>query len=608
VSGDPARRRTGGLAAPPFPLGKCAVIPAGADQSPRKLLGAPLTLATGLAAATPVIVSTVRAVLDGWMPAGDQAIIATRAYDVLSAHTPLVGQYSLTTRVTGQLTYSPGPLLYWLLALPARIGSPTAMAVTVGVANALAIVAIVVLARRRGGALFMFATALAVVLMTRSFMPEALHDTWNPSAGLFPFALLLFCCWSLACGEYRLLVLTALVASFAVQCELTFLAPSLGALAVGVGGLTLSRARRPRRMWPWALAAVLVLVACWSAPLLDELEHSPGNLTLLARAATTRHPTLGASAGRRALVRAIGVPPRWLRRPGDPFDTRLSDVLSEPSSRAAISTIVLLAALALVVALARWHRRWDLAAGAAIGLWLAAALDAVAAKTPLVAYKVLGYTLWWGSVAGMWVWLILALSAAVLARRLFTALVQARRTPLAGSPPPSPAVGASPAPPPAPVHRARERARVSARAGAPLLALAALFAFAGAIGAAQAHDAHYPEYAPLRALMAAVDRSGPHGGTVWVHGALEPIVEPLRPAVTYFLRRRGVHTIATGANDRLGPWYALDHRRYDEQIRYYDSERPPPRGFVLLARVAVLHEGRAHPLSVVIGARAARTP
>jgi hypothetical protein len=80
-------------------------------------------IAAGLAAAVPVLISTVHAVNAGWEPAGDDGIILTRAWDVLTSHSPLVGQYSEAGNVTGQIVHSPGPLLYWLLALPVRYGT-----------------------------------------------------------------------------------------------------------------------------------------------------------------------------------------------------------------------------------------------------------------------------------------------------------------------------------------------------------------------------------------------------------------------------------------------------------------------------------------------------
>src|SRR4051794_31374354 len=127
-----------------------------------RLVGRPLTLAAGTGAALPVIVSAVHAVQVGWEPTDDKAIIATRAYDVLTAHTPLVGQYSMASLITGQPTHGLGPMLYWLIALPVRLGSPSTMAVTVALVNTMAVLAAVALARRRGGLVLMFGAALAI--------------------------------------------------------------------------------------------------------------------------------------------------------------------------------------------------------------------------------------------------------------------------------------------------------------------------------------------------------------------------------------------------------------------------------------------------------------
>ena len=111
----------------PYARGRLApaLLPLGSRLRPLAALLSRVVpcVATGVAAATPVIVSTAHAIRAGWQPAGDDAIIVTRAWDVLTAHSPLVGQYSESGYITGQIVHSPGPLLYWLLALPARFGS-----------------------------------------------------------------------------------------------------------------------------------------------------------------------------------------------------------------------------------------------------------------------------------------------------------------------------------------------------------------------------------------------------------------------------------------------------------------------------------------------------
>ena len=130
------------------------------------LAGRPLTLAAGAAAALPVAGSTARAVRTGWEPTDDKAIIATRAWDVLTRHPPLVGQYSEAGYVTGHPAHDLGPMLYWLLAVPVRIGGPAAMAVTMGIVNVAAVLAAVALARAGGGRPLMLMTAVAIALMS----------------------------------------------------------------------------------------------------------------------------------------------------------------------------------------------------------------------------------------------------------------------------------------------------------------------------------------------------------------------------------------------------------------------------------------------------------
>jgi len=90
-----------------------------------------IVAATGLVAAMPVLIATAQAFQLGWVASSDDGVIATRAFDVLSGHSPLVGQWTQASSLIDKPTYSPGPLLYWLLAVPAQLGS-RAMLLTMG--------------------------------------------------------------------------------------------------------------------------------------------------------------------------------------------------------------------------------------------------------------------------------------------------------------------------------------------------------------------------------------------------------------------------------------------------------------------------------------------
>jgi len=592
-----------------------------------------------------VIVSTVAATRADWVPGADTAIIATRAHDVLTSHPPLVGQYSLAGKVTGHVTHSLGPMLFWLLALPASYGSTASLIWTMGAVNTLAIVGAVALARRRGGLVLMFAAALAIALMCRSLAAETFHDVWNPSAGLFPFTLLIFLCWSLACGEYRLLPLTALVASFVVQAHLMYLPPTLGLLAVGLGGLALSRielARERRRRAPardggdpararsplprsplpasgfdhardapathprpvlrspapgerpvlhWGLAALAVGAICWSAPVVDELSEPHGNLTLVAETATARQRTVGASAGWHAVVHAVGIEPWWLYVPHTRWE-RKYDVRSTPGTHSIVSCLALLGALGLTMVVAFRRRRRDVAAGALIGLVLCAALAAIAASTPTprVLSATLGYTMWWGSQLGMWVYLILAWSLWLVLARAAHALGPAMRRRLGRlgghrHRPRSPRTPSDRAGSHGGAATAATAVSTLAPALARVLALGAVLAVGGAVASTERPDEHRSTYRPTAALAARLNRVIPAGSTVELQGRLDVATLPLKPSLRYFLVRHHVRVLGRGSYLRLGTWYELYDRPFDHIVWVDDGTRSPARNARLVARV-----------------------
>jgi hypothetical protein len=565
-------------------------------------------ITAGLAASIPVISSTVKAVRAGWVPAGDDGIIATRAWDALTAHSPLVGQYSEAGLVVrGQVLHSPGPMLYWLLALPARFGSVTSIAVTMCIVNTLAIIGCVALARRRGGLVLMFATAVGIALMCQSLPGEAIHDIWNPAAGLFPFLLLIFMCWSLACGDYRLLPAVALVASLITQTHLMYAAPTAVLLVVGCGGLLIGpvarrlrarpRARgltvepaEPRstavsvgprstavpvgprstavpaerrpRIWPWALAAVAVAAVCWSMPAIDELENSPGNLTMIVRTAEHPEPKLGVSVGWHAVARAVGFRPWWLYVPGSEWE-RKADVRAAPSSGQTDSALALLAALALVGALAAYVRRWDLFAAALIALGLCAAIGFEAASNPsaqLLA-ETLGYTMWWGSELGLWVWLLLAWS-------LWLGVLWLARPVLAAVRAGLPAGGRGLA----------ARLRITGVVLASLVSLGAVVAVGGAVARDARPDSHVYEYRPIREVAAGIERVIPPRQTIEYNlGPLDLGTQPMEPAIRFLLVRHGDRPLAEGSYPRLGSYYELRKRPYQWVLYLTDGTRAPRR-------------------------------
>jgi hypothetical protein len=374
-----------------------------------------LVLACGLLASVPIWVAAADAVSAGWIPLGDKAFTAVRALDVFSRHPPLYGQWSSgATAVLGTATYSPGPLLFWLLALPVRLSWQSALPVTMAVVNTAAVVGALVLAKRRGGLWLMLAAAVAIPVMLASLPADTYADVWNSSAALIPLVLLVFLAWSLGCGEYRLLPVTVVVASFVLQAHLTFVAPVLGLTAVGVVALGISLLGRPLEpvVKRWLLVALGLAALCWIAPAADQVVHRPGNLVLIERAARAPVPKLGVDTGWHALVHAVGVVPWWLQSPRD--GKSMAADLSGASTGATLSAVLVLAGLAVALGAGVQRRRLELAVAGALGLALCASIASVAASTPKSQAFTLVYTLHWVAPAGMCVWLLLGWSLVTL--------------------------------------------------------------------------------------------------------------------------------------------------------------------------------------------------
>jgi hypothetical protein len=188
--------------------------------------------------AFPILAMSVHQVRVGWVPVNDNAIIFTRTYDVLSDTPPLVGQYTMASdgNAAEQAAYSPGPLPYQLLAVPAHLLSPEAMPVVVGLISAGSLAAVLVLVRRRGGTGLVVAVALGLTLVERALGPVTMVEVWNPHLAMAPFVLLLVVCWSVAAGDRWLLPVGIGLFSLVGQAHLTYVAPGLAALVVALAG------------------------------------------------------------------------------------------------------------------------------------------------------------------------------------------------------------------------------------------------------------------------------------------------------------------------------------------------------------------------------------
>ena len=96
--------------------------------------------------------SAIVAWRDGWVPVSDWAVPVVFAWDTFSAHPRVIGQWTSLSRFVNKDLFQPGPLQFWLLAIPERLFAPSPAGALVGSAfvSTAAVVVLFVVAWRRG--------------------------------------------------------------------------------------------------------------------------------------------------------------------------------------------------------------------------------------------------------------------------------------------------------------------------------------------------------------------------------------------------------------------------------------------------------------------------
>jgi len=339
-----------------------------------------------------------------YLPTGDYAYIEMHTRDV-GHHPVLVGLYS-------RVDWShPGPAAFYLLSLPYRLTGGASIGVNVGalLINGVAIAGMALVARRRGGTPLMLFTLVGCGVLARALGADFLRDPWNPSITVLPFGLLLFLCWEMTAGGSWALPVAAGVASYCVQTHIGYAPLAIPLVVWGAAWLVVhargAGRRRRRGLVHASVIAVAVVAVMWLPPLLDQLVHSPGNLTRIARyfeKPDAKAHTL--AQGYRVVGAQLGLAPDWVagQHKLSPFLFGETDlVYSAPAP------VLLLPFVLAVVVL--WRRR------SSEGLRLAATLGLALVLGVLAVARTIGavndYRLRWTWVLGMTVGIVMAWAA-----------------------------------------------------------------------------------------------------------------------------------------------------------------------------------------------------
>ena len=246
--------------------------------------------------ALPLLVWVLRWNGEGWIPQGDQAIIAFKTQDVFSGHPPVMGMRSTSANtVEASAAHHLGPMQFYLMApFYAAFGWQPIGLLVGGAAMGATFIAISVrqawhVAKWPGVALAVFC-----VVGVELSMRAVLVLPWNPYPPTLGLVAVLITAWRLVRGGARALPWFIGTASFVLQANLYYV-PVMAPLLLGLVGLGLLRWWRRRGMiWPlpgegsvyddvplWQRPGVVALavgLVCWAPSIAELFLYSPNNL------------------------------------------------------------------------------------------------------------------------------------------------------------------------------------------------------------------------------------------------------------------------------------------------------------------------------------------
>lgn len=345
----------------------------------------------------PLAILAFRSTTQHWVPLGDNAIMGLRIRDVFTAETPLVGAYS-------KFGWShPGPLLFYLHAVPYRLLGSTSDSLLVGsvLVNAISIVVLTRTLLRTAGMVFTIACLACVGFTMWTLGTSWLWFTWNPNLALLAFAAFLALAWSVSIGRVHDLPWLAGFGTLVVQSHVGY-ALVVGAVAVTAGASCwhVHRARTAPRspVRRPLLITLVVLGVLWFPPALEAIQHEGGNLRALANFWTAGHQGAGWHTAVRIMGLALSERGPWL---GFAEPVKFTDVL-DPRG-----TPIPWAFLALVTATIVAARRRDVLARNLCVICLVAIAAGAVAMSRIVG-DIFIYMVFWTRVIAAFSWIAAA--------------------------------------------------------------------------------------------------------------------------------------------------------------------------------------------------------
>lgn len=281
-------------------------------------------LAMQLIVLLPLLGYLVQLTTQHWVPQGDEAIIGIHAHDVFSFNPPLEGQRA-DTSVTdpGLYAHHPGPLQYYLLAIPYALTGWHPVGLALGSALIVAgCAALAIRSARQAGGLGAASAVFVAILFLEGAHRSFLVHPWNTFPPVLGLLATMMLAWRLLVGQLWAMPWFAVTAAMTVQAHLLQL-PVVGLLTVLLAvvgavrwhrrrdavwpmpGYVCDRLRRlPRRRRPgWVTAAVVLVV--WAPVIIDAVVYFPGNTVKLIQFGFRDNPHISLSSALGRIVQLM---------------------------------------------------------------------------------------------------------------------------------------------------------------------------------------------------------------------------------------------------------------------------------------------------------------
>jgi hypothetical protein len=276
------------------------------SEDPRTSMRLLVRIGSHAAIWTAVLVPVLLELSRGWRALQDDATISIKTFETFSVNPPLLGQFSTSSIGSGHLLFDPGPLQYWLLAIPVRIDPSQGVlwggALVIGLVLSLGVEAL----WRSDHVVACGVLGLAILDLAWAIPSVFNRPMWNPNFSI-PFLITsIVLAWLVSMGSLEWWPWLVFTASVVVQSEVFF---AFFAVALIVVPLCLGIVRRRTDRLGWLKWGLAVGFLCWFPTVLQEVGDRQPNLTLLLD--THRGPPLGMAFGLRSLGFAATTRPIW---------------------------------------------------------------------------------------------------------------------------------------------------------------------------------------------------------------------------------------------------------------------------------------------------------